>query len=202
MPARTLSPQKIRNIITLNALCDTSHRELSRTFGASASTVAKYLSAFEHSSLSLAATRKLSDNKFLIALSLDESHRTPRREAVLKAFPAIHKALTQTTTTLLDEWRNYIRLHSDGYRYAQFVNLYTEWRSDAKLEKPLRNRWSLPNIGKEDQRTLKAWRSSNNKRKWQRAVALLYLHEGRPISEKCENLRGHPRPLNTGGLFF
>jgi hypothetical protein len=48
MPARSLSAQKIRNIITLNAHSRSSYRELSRLSDVASSTVGKYLSAFAH----------------------------------------------------------------------------------------------------------------------------------------------------------
>jgi hypothetical protein len=69
MPDRTLSAQTIRNIITLHALSHLSYRELSRLLHIAPSTVGKYLSAFERSSLSHAKTRGLSDEGLVDLLS-------------------------------------------------------------------------------------------------------------------------------------
>jgi hypothetical protein len=110
MPAKTLSVQKIRNIIILDAVSKPSLRELARVFRISKSSVGKYLAAFNHSSLSISETRRLGDNEFLIAISPTQrrSRYTAKRDALCKAFPAIHQSLT-TKPMELPRFRGQLR---------------------------------------------------------------------------------------------
>src|SRR5215831_14265609 len=61
MPTKPLSANKLRNIIALHAVSRLSHRQISRVFNVSSSTVGKYLSAFDQSSTSFWETRLLTD---------------------------------------------------------------------------------------------------------------------------------------------
>src|SRR5215475_12044768 len=110
MPPRTPSAQTIREIITLHALTRLSYRQLSRLSDVSKTTVGKYLSAFERSSLSLRKARRLSD-KELHALLSPTSVRPPsrRQRTLIGLLPAIHQRLSDATTSLLDQWKLYKR---------------------------------------------------------------------------------------------
>jgi transposase len=44
------------------------------------------------------------------------------------------------------------------------------------------NKWSIPEYSQEDVATLKEWRLSTERRKWERAVVLLELHKGTNVS--------------------
>ena len=116
MPARTVSAQKIRNVITLHALSDPSYRELSRLFDVSPSTVGKYLLAFERSALTLAKTRGLSDQALIAVLSPTPPVQQPsrRHRTLLGLYPAIHQSLSDPTTSLLDQWKRYRRQQPHG----------------------------------------------------------------------------------------
>ena len=208
MPARTVSAQKIRNVITLHALSDPSYRELSRLFDVSPSTVGKYLLAFERSPLSLAKTRCLSDQALIAVLSPASPVQQPsrRHRTLLGLFPAIHQSLSDPTTSLLDQWKRYRRQQPHGLCYSRFVQLYAKWLSTNGLSMRSRNRWTVP-ITQDDYKTLRAWRSSNNKRKWQRAVALLDLHKHCTMASICRKLERSPQTIKkwrrmflTGGL--
>jgi hypothetical protein len=170
MPARTLSARKIRNIITLHPLCGPSYRELSRLFDVSSSTVGKYLSAFERSSISLAETRHLSDQALCQLLCPSRPFkRTPRHQTLIQLFPAIHQSLNSHATTLVEQWQSYRKQRPAGYCYSQFVNLYGQWLSANQLPRARWNRWAVA-LPIEDIKALKEWRASNDKRRWERAV--------------------------------
>src|SRR5262245_47532877 len=105
--------------------------------------------------------------------------------------------LEPPSTSLLEEWQNYRKQHPAGYCYFQFSNLYGQWLSTnrlKRLKKPLRSRWAKE-LSTEDIKVLKAWRSSNNKRKWERAVALQDLHEGCTIASICRKLERSPKTI-------
>src|SRR5262245_17394867 len=150
MPARALSANKIRNIITLHALSHLSHRELSRLFDVSPSTARKYLSAFERSSISFAESRRLTDQDLKRSLlpPRRELPRNGRHEALIELFPLIHQCLKDPS-------------------YSQFTNLYGHWLSTNNLARP-GSRWAIA-LSTEDIKVLDEWRSLNNKRRWERA---------------------------------
>ncbi len=202
MPARTLSAQSIRNVITLHDLSHLSYRELSKLLHISSTTVGKYLSAFERSSLSLAKTRRLRDEVLVNLLSPSPVRQFDgRRVALFDLFPAIHQSLSNPDTSLVDQWKLYSRKHRQGYRYSRFTQLYAEWRATNGLSKRPNNRWAMP-IAQEDYKTLRAWRSSNNKKKWQRAVALLDLHEHCTMASVCRKLERSPKTIKKWHRMF
>jgi hypothetical protein len=88
--------------------------------------------------------------------------------------------LKDPSTSLLEEWHGYRKQHSGGYGYSQFTNLYGQWLSTKNLARHCRSRWAIA-LSTEDIKVLKEWRSLNNKRRWERAVALLNLHQGYEI---------------------
>lgn len=202
MPARTLSAHKIRNIITLHALSGPSYRELSRLFDVSSSTVGKYLSAFERSSISLAETRRLTDQAFRQLLSAPRPlQRTRRHKTLIELFPAIHQSLNSRATTLLEQWHNYRKQRPAGYCYSQFANLYGQWLSANQLPRARVNRWAIP-LSTEDIKALKDWRASNNKKRWERAVALLDLHKGRTMSSISQKIDRSPQTIKKWHRVF
>src|SRR5262249_55760493 len=76
-----------------------------------------------------------------------------------------------------------------------------QWRSTSGLTKWPRNRWTLPLV-LEDYKVLNAWRSSNDKRKWQRAVALLDLHRNCTMASICRKLERSPKTIKKWRRMF
>lgn len=202
MPATTLSARKIRDIITLHALSHPSYRELSRLFDVSSSTVGKYVSAFERSSISLASTRRLPDELLRQLLSPPRPlSRSCRHQKLIESFPTTHQCLNNHATTLLVQWRNYRQQCPTGYCYSQFANRYKQWLSANLLQRPRRNFWAIC-LSIEDIKTLKEWRSSNNKMRWERAVALLDMHKGCTIASICRKLERSPKTIKQWRQLF
>lgn len=202
MPAKSLPAQTIRNIITLRSLSHLSYRKLSALFDASHSSVEKYLRAFGRSPLSLDKTRRVSDVAFLDLLSPSSVRQTSYRyRTLLSPFSVIHQNLSDPTTSLLDQWKLYKRQHPQGLGYSYFAQLYDEWLSNTGVEKWPRNRWTVL-IAHDDYKALKAWRSSNDKRKWQRAVALLDLQRHCTMASICRKLERSPKTIKKWRRMF
>jgi hypothetical protein len=79
--------------------------------------------------------------------------------------------------------------------------LNDNWLSTNGLTKWPRNRWTVP-IGHDDYKVLKAWRTSNDKRKWQRAVALLDLHPHCTMASICRKLERSPKTIKKWRRMF
>jgi hypothetical protein len=57
-------------------------------------------------------------------------------------------------------------------------------------------------LSTEDLKTLKEWRSSSNKRRWERAVALLDLYKGCAIASLCRKLDRSPQTIKRWHRIF
>jgi transposase len=202
MPAKSLPTQTIRKIITVRSLSHLSYRELSALFGVSRTSVGTHLRAFERSSLTLGMTRRLSDETFLgRLLPTSARQQSYRQDTLLALFPRIHQGLSDPTTSLLDEWKSYKRQHPRGLGYSRFCQLYDQWLSASGLTKWPQKRWTVP-IALDDCKALKTWRSSNDKRKWQHAVALLDLHRHCTIASICRKLERSPKTIKRWRRMF
>ena len=110
-----ISANKIRNIIALHWVSRLSYRELSKVFNVSSSTVAKYLSAFDRSAISLAETRLLTDQALRSCyVHLDLCITVADARYTCSLFPLSHQCLNSRTTTLLYEWQRYRNQHSSA----------------------------------------------------------------------------------------
>jgi hypothetical protein len=202
MPAKSLPAQTIRNIITVRSLSHLSYRELSALIGVSRTSVGTYLRAFERSSLTLGMMRRLSDEALLrLLLPTSAPKQSYRQNTLLRLFPRIHQNFSDPTTSLLDQWQSYKQQHPQGLGYSRFTQLYGEWLSNNGLKKWPSIRWALP-IAHDDYKMLRAWRSSNDKRKWQRAVALLDLHRHCTMASICRKLERSPKTIKRWRSLF
>jgi len=79
--------------------------------------------------------------------------------------------------------------------------LYGQWLASNELARPRRNRWPVV-LSTEDINALKEWRSSSNKRRWERAVALLDLYKGCAMASLCRKLDRSPQTIKRWHRFF
>ena len=196
MPQTRLSLKKIKGIITLFATTPLSERRISRTFKVSSSTVSTYHSLYAESDLSFADVVNMSDKEIAHVLFYNQGcHKTRRMSPLLEQFPIIHQQLESGRSTLKGCWGKYKADSSLGYQYSQFVDLYHKWRVENGLLKANYNKWKILHISNEDMMTLKKWRLSNERRKWERAVALLELHKGTNISQISKKIERSCRTI-------
>ena len=193
MPKKRISSKAIKGIITLFATTSLSQCRLSRVFKVSKSTVNAYLSLYASSDLSFADVRNMSDKEIVRALLNNQGYHEPERSfPLLGLFPMMHQQLESGRPTLKGCWERYKADNPLGYQYSQFVTLYHKWRSENDLLRPRYSKWEIPVISQEDMMTLRKWRLSVERRKWERAVALVELHKGTnvsAISRKVERSR-------------
>jgi transposase len=79
-------------------------------------------------------------------------------------------------------WNEYIKSDPSGYKYSTYVEHYHKWLSDNKLHQFKENHFRIDFICDDDLSTLNKWRLSTNRNKWEKAVALLDLHNGISIT--------------------
>ena len=192
MPTKRIPSRKIMEIIALHTATTVSLRQLAKMFQISKSTVQKYLSAFSSSRLLLQDLAKLTDKDLHLALGCTSPRNSARQQALLDQMPKIHKRLADERTNLRQIWLEYRASDPLAYGYSQFVNLHAKWCKQNDLRWIRHHPWFLLIITEPDKATLKEWRSSSDRRKWERAVALLSLQEASNlamISRKIERSR-------------
>ena len=111
----------------------------------------------------------------------------PRLEALISELPQAHSEILAGTQTRLGVWTNYIQRQPTGYRYSQFANIYAQWLIRNGQPKPRRNPWVL-HIQEEDHKLLRAWRLSNDRKTWERAVALTDLEKRCTVGSICKKI--------------
>src|SRR4051794_16084082 len=99
-------------------------------------------------------------------------------KALHERFEQIHSRMLKERVSLIDVWREDAATDTPYYKYSQFATLYAAWRRECGLVKLSRRKRSTISLKPEDIPNLKQWRRSNDRRKWEIAVALLELTSG------------------------
>lgn len=185
MPGKRIPYSKASRLIQLYALSNLNKTEISKSLNISRGTVRKYINYYEQSDLTYQQILLLT-NKKLIDLAypaLVNSDATNRCQRLLEYFPDCYKRLRTQECNLKQLWQEYCDKESQGYNYSHFVAKYHEWCSNNNLPLIKLNKWQIEHIKSNDLTLLKKWRSSTNREKWEKAVAILGLHEGQPITK-------------------
>src|SRR4051812_26493649 len=118
--------------------------------------------------------------------------RSNRSKALHERFEQIHSRMLKERVSLIDAWREDAATNAPSYKYSQFCSLYAAWRRGCGLVKLSRRKRSNISVKPEDITVLKQWRRSNDRRKWEIAVALLELTDGTSVSWICQKIeRSH-----------
>jgi transposase len=118
--------------------------------------------------------------------------RSNKSKALHEHFEQIHSRMLKQRVFLIDVWREVAATDTPSYKYSQFAALYAAWRREYGLVKLSRRKRSAISVKPEDISVLKQWRRSNDRRKWEIAVALLELTGGASVSQICRKIeRSH-----------
>ena len=185
MPPSRVSPDVSSRIIKLYVLGERSNKNIARVLAISDRSVCNYKRYYKQSSLPKSAPFLL-DSKALIGRI--HPVRPPinnqrRSESLITLLPGIHNRLMEGKASLKQLWLEYSQKEPSGYGYHYFLIKYRNWRKANKLKRNVRYKWNLDHIAPEDLELLHKWRLSADRRKWEKAVALLELHKGGSITD-------------------
>lgn len=125
MATERLSMRRLREILRQKLLLGRSHREVSRSVGVSAGSVASATTRAKTIGLDWATVSGLDD------VALDERLYGPRiSNRVERAMPdpvQMHLELRRTGVTLQLLHLEYLERHPGGYRYTKFCEVYRQW---------------------------------------------------------------------------
>ncbi len=129
MSKKRLSMRKIHEILRLKYEMDLSIRKTAKSAGVSRSTVTDYLARFECSDLSWPEAANL-DEVLLEKKLFPASPAAVEVHRPLPDWPSVHadlKRKKKTHVTLFLLWQEYRAVHSSGYQYSHFCDLYRKW---------------------------------------------------------------------------
>jgi transposase len=125
--ARRPTPMRhIKDILRLKHQNQLSIREIARSCGIPISTVGDYLQRAQATGLGWPLPEELSDSQLMERLSAPAD----ATEAVVKPlpnWPHIREELGRKSVTLRLLWQEYRQVHSNGYGYSRFCELYERW---------------------------------------------------------------------------
>ncbi len=136
MPAERISMRHIRELLRLKHSHHLSHRQIARSLNLSLGVVAKYIQLARDAKLSWPLPADMDDTALLHALFPPRASgpAATRASRPLPDFPMLHRELQRKGVTLQLLWEEYrANCPTDGYGYAQFCNLYRDWKSRLDL---------------------------------------------------------------------
>jgi transposase len=198
MPPKRITPGNIKGILIQHAIHGVGSTFISRSFRVARSTVHKYIQLYKTSGLAYTDVMNLSAKKIAtIIYPAKNIYKSHKYISLSKCFPQYYRRLQICDTNLKALWQEYIQNETSGFKYSQFVAHYHEWRRKNGLAKVKFNKWQIRNIPAEDLRQPRKWRLSNNRSKWERAVALIDLHKGENISRISQKIERSCRTIKN-----
>ena len=178
MPQKRISMRKIREVLRLHFEARISQAKIAGVFRISRSTVHQYIIRFMAADLSWPLDLRDDELERRLFSSNRGKNNHPEPDYLY-----LSQEIRKPDATLAVLWEGYKEQHPHGYQYSYFCDLFNTYYKKNGFSKVKFNKWQIKDISKSDEITFRKWRLSNNKNKWQRAVALLDLHKGCNITE-------------------
>jgi transposase len=184
MAQKRIGMRKIREVLRLHFEARISQAKIAGVFRISRHTVQQYIMRF--TAAGLIWPLDLRDDELERKLFSGNIGKSNRPEP---DYLYLSQEIRKPYATLAVLWEEYKEKHPNGYEYSYFCDLFNAYCKKNGFSKIKFNKYQIRDIPREDEITLRKWRLSNNKNKWQRAIALLALHKGcniKKISNKIE----------------
>jgi transposase len=188
--------RKIKRLISIYKQGDTNKLQTAKSLKIGRTTLRKYLIEFDKIS-HLYPDVIQNNTAFLEALLLSNDRRlkSSRYQTLIELFPSITIKLGKNGFNLKKTWEKYKHAYPYGYGYSQFTTHYKAWRESNNESEILPNEWKIESIPVEDLLTLQAWRRSNDRRKWERAVVIMESNRGCHISDLVSKIERSRRKI-------
>lgn len=191
MPTRSIPLAKVRRLAALHAAESyPSISRLSKILSISRTTIREYRRRIQESGYSFADFSALSSKKTravfrqqAIRKSLPERYTT-----LLSILPEVGNLMFKGEVNLRESWKEYRDRYPHGYGYSRFTDYFRAWRQEHGFRTTPSCKWRVTHVFEQDVSELKKWRRSNNRTKWAKAVSILDLSQGTPITILCSKL--------------
>jgi hypothetical protein len=112
-----------------------------------------------------------------------ESGEGPARScALFELFPETVKRIEEQESTRKEQWEEYKRQNPDGYSYSFFAEKLADYCHRNGITITRKNIIRVKNISLEEMETLKKWKRSGIKWKWERATVLFDSFNGECVA--------------------
>jgi len=116
--------RQIREVLRLKYEGAQGHRAIARACGVGVGTVSEYVQRAQRAGLVWPLGPELDDTALEGRLFASPA---PARERLVPEWVSIHQELKRAGVTLHLLWEEYREVHSDGYGYSQFCEIYRRW---------------------------------------------------------------------------
>jgi len=130
---RSLSMNKIRQLISLSLEKNFKNREIARALKISHPIVGKYLSNFKKSGISCTEIETMTDDALLDILNGGQKKKNNRYNDIAGLFSEISTEMKRKGVTLYLLWQEYKKTRPTLYSYSQFCYYYQLWRASSAL---------------------------------------------------------------------
>ena len=204
MTRKRLSLYKASRILELYALNGLNKTQISKALNISRGTVHQYLVYYEQSELTYMDLLLYSD-KVVIDMVYPKRINSNMQEIsdrLTTLFPVFHERLRVGDANLKQLWAEYYQDEPTSYKYSQFVYKYHEWCERSNIERIKPNKWKIDQIEPDELKLLNEWRLSTDRSKWEKAVALLGLHEGENITDISKKIERSIKTIKKWVITF
>jgi transposase len=119
--------RRVREILRHRFEEGLGHKSIAVRVGAAPSTVRETLRRLERAGLSWPLAEDVSDAVLEAALYKAAGTKTGHRRIAEPDWAQVHRELKRKHVTLQILWDEYIGLHTEGYRYSRYCDLYRHW---------------------------------------------------------------------------
>jgi transposase len=183
MPLR-LSPSALQAIRT-QFLTGTMNREkLSQEINVSRKTIRAYVN--ECTLIKLTYPDKLADVSFWLPRITIAAPPSKRMQDMVAAFPVLVDAATTPKLNIVALWDAYKVMYRDGMCLNRFTQRFIAWRRQHNV--CLFSHRRVKHINASDMKTLQSWKNAFDRKKWERATAILGSYNKRPVAELVTQL--------------
>lgn len=129
MTRKRLSMRKIKEVLRLKFEVELSNRKIAASCGVARSTVSEYLRRFKDSDLCWPLSEEITEYSLeqLLFPPLPSAIEAPRPLPDWESIHADLKKKRKTHVSLYLLWHEYRVVHSNGYQYSHFCELYRNW---------------------------------------------------------------------------
>jgi transposase len=127
MPTKRLTMRRIHRLMTLRFGAGATTRAISRELGISHSTVREYLARIAAAGITWPLPAELTDGELEQRLFVNGGVRAGARHHVEPDWAAVARELKRPGVNLMILWEEYRAVHSDGYAYSRYCQLFREF---------------------------------------------------------------------------
>jgi transposase len=127
MPTKRLSMRRIHRLMTLRFGTGAGTRVIARELGVSHSTVREYLARIAAAGMTWPLPTDVTDAELEGRLFVNGGAQAGARYRVEPDWTAVARELKRPGVTLMILWEEYRAVHSDGYAYSRYCQLFREF---------------------------------------------------------------------------